>query len=396
MRSVPAAETRQFGYLAKSRIVFNVFTRVSWHNLRYDNDVTKAAAFFDLDKTIIATSTSAAFTKPLYDGGLVTRSDVVKTAAAHIQYLVGNADADATEKMRKQLSETATGWDVSRVKEIVNEAVTSHIDPYVYQEAVNLIAEHHELGHDVVIISASATELVEPVAKLLGADHFVGTVLTVEDGKYTGDIEFYAYGEAKAEAIRELAELYDYSLSDSYAYTDSVTDVPMLEAVGHGTVVNPDKALRVMASERGWDMARFQNPVTLRNSLAQRIANIPGHVANIPTHVSHIPTHVSHIPAHVANIPDHVASIPGRVATIPGAVKDSVKDNSKKYAAIAAGAAGAAAAGLAIARTIRRGGQNNQAKSAQPKTGQLKVVPPKLNSSKLDSPKVKAKGDNGK
>jgi len=333
--------------------------------VRYDGQVSKAAAFFDLDKTIIATSTSAAFTKPLYDGGLVTRGDVLKTAATHIQYLLGNADADATEKMRKQLSETATGWEVARVREIVNEAVASHIDPYVYEEAVNLIAEHHELGHDVVIISASGTDLVEPIAKLLGADHFVGTVLAVEDGKYTGDIEFYAYGEAKAEAIRELAELYNYSLADSYAYTDSVTDVPMLEAVGHGTVVNPDKALRVMATERGWDMARFQNPVTLRASLAQHVSHLPGHVANIPTHVSHIPN-------HVANLPHRVTTTADTVKDSALAVKDSVgntaRDNSRRLAVIAAGAAGAAAAGLAIARSIRK--SNN--------TGQIRVVTPQL------------------
>jgi len=312
--------------------------------------VSKAAAFFDLDKTIIATSTSAAFTKPLYEGGLVTKGDVIKTAAAHIHYILGNADADATEKMRKQLSETASGWDVNRVREIVDEAVEKYVDPYVYQEAVNLIAEHHELGHDVVIISASATELVEPIAKLLGADHFVATVLTVDEGKYTGEIEFYAYGEYKAEAMKELAERFDYSLAESYAYTDSITDVPMLEVVGHGTVVNPDRALRVLATENGWDMARFQHPITLRASLSQRVAALPGHVAHIPGHVANLPSHVANIPGHVANIPEHVAAIPGKVAPIT----EAVKVNAKRSAAIAAGAAGAAAAGIALAHSRRK------------------------------------------
>jgi len=353
--------------------------------------VSKAAAFFDLDKTIIATSTSAALTGPLYKGGLVSKGDVLKTAASHIQYLLGNADAEATEKLRKQLSETATGWEVEKVKAIVNEAVTSHIDPYVYQEAVDLIADHHELGHDVVIISASATELVEPIAKLLGADHFVGTVLTIEDGKYTGDIEFYAYGEFKADAIRELAELYDYDLENSYAYTDSVSDVPMLETVGHGTVVNPDRALRVLATEKGWDMVRFQNPVLLRTLLAKRVANIPdqvasipGHVANIPGHVANIPGHMANIPSHVANIPGHMANIPSHMATIPEHVAglptkvsgipeavrnkwpDAAKEGSKRKAAIAMGAAGATAAALAIAQLIR--------KSANSDNGPIEVI----------------------
>lgn len=148
----------------------------------------------------------------------------------------------------------------------------------------------------------------------------------------------------------------------------------MLEAVGHGTVVNPDRALRVMASERGWDMARFQNPVTLRASLAEHVSHIPGHVASIPGHVANIPGHVAHIPAHVANIPDHVASIPGKVSTIPDAVKAKLPD--KKMAAIAAGAAGAAAAGLAIAHTIRKGSAAGAAKvkAKGDPTGAIPVV----------------------
>ena len=294
-------------------------------------DVSKLAAFFDLDKTIIATSTAAAFTRPLYDGGIVSKSDVLKNAATQIQYLLGGADAESTERMRRQLSELASGWDVARVREIVNGAVAEHVDPFVYQEAVNLIAEHHELGHDVVIISASATEMVEPIAKLLGADHFVATVLTIRDGKYTGDIEFYAYGEFKAEAIQKMAQEFDYDLGESYAYSDSITDVPMLEAVGHGTVVNPDRNLRQLATERGWDMLRFANPVSLRDSITQKVATIPGHVAAIPS---------------------KVATIPSKVATIP----DTVRDNPKKTVAIAA--VGAAAAGLAIAHTLRRGGDS--------------------------------------
>ena len=320
-------------------------------------DVSKAAAFFDLDKTIIATSTSAAFTKPLYDGGIVTKGDVLKAAVTHLQYLLGGADAETTEKMRKQLSELATGWDVSRVREIVDEAVGAHVDPHVFQEAVNLIAEHHELGHDVVIISASATEFVEPIAKLLGADHFVATVLTIKDGKYTGDIEFYAYGEYKAEAINQMAKEFDYSLADSYAYTDSITDVPMLEAVGHGAVVNPDRALRQLATERGWDMLWFAQPVTLRSSLAQRVATIPGHVATIPGHVASIPGHLASIPGHAANIPAHVASIPAHVANLPSQVAKipgAVRDNPKRSAAIAGAAAGAAAAGVAIAHSLKK------------------------------------------
>ncbi len=226
--------------------------------------MSRVAAFFDLDKTIIATSASAALSRPFYQGGLVTRADVLRSAYAHFLFVVGSADADQTERMRKHLSDLATGWDVEKVKQIVAETVHDVIDPYVYAEAVDLIAEHHELGHDVVVVSASGAELVEPIAAMLGADHVVSTRMQVEDGKYTGGMEFYAYGENKAVAVRELAEKHGYDLERSYAYTDSVTDVPMLDAVGNGFVVNPDRNLRRLAAERGWGVLTFTRPVALR------------------------------------------------------------------------------------------------------------------------------------
>lgn len=229
--------------------------------------MTRVAAFFDLDKTIIATSASAALSRPFYEGGLVTRGDVLRSAYAHFLFVLGSADADQTERMRKHLSELATGWDVEKVRQIVAETVHEVIDPYVYAEAVDLIAEHHELGHDVVVVSASGAELVEPIAAVLGADHTIATRMLVADGKFTGDMEFYAYGENKAVAIRELAAKHGYDLERCYAYTDSVTDAPMLDAVGHGFAVNPDRTMRRLAAERGWGTLTFTRPVALRTAL---------------------------------------------------------------------------------------------------------------------------------
>jgi len=334
-------------------------------------NVSRVAAFFDLDKTIIATSTSAAFTRPLYDGGLVSRGDVVKTAVSHALYLMGGADAENTERLRKQLSELATGWEVDRVKEIVADGLASHIDPYVYQEALHLINEHHELGHDVVIISASVTEFVEPIAQMLGADHYVSSILGVEDGKYTGEISFYAYGEFKAEAIEELAQQYDYDLGRSYAYSDSVTDIPMLDAVGYGTVVNPDRSLRKLAAEHGWNQLNFVNPVSLKSTLGARARKLPQQFAATKDRIAALPERVAssrekHTEIRERRITegreDHggggakhssqpkTGSIPIVVSTITDAIPIVVKDNPKKSAAIAGGIA---AAGVAIAAASR-------------------------------------------
>ena len=167
--------------------------------------VARTAAFFDLDKTIIARSSSLAFSRPFYRGGLINRSAMLRSAYAQFVYVLGGADHDQMEKMRASMSELVTGWDVERVKEIVAETLHDLIDPMIYDEAAALIEQHKAEGRDIVIVSSSGTEVVEPIGELLGADDVVATRMVVADGRYTGEIEFYAYAENKAVAMRELA-----------------------------------------------------------------------------------------------------------------------------------------------------------------------------------------------
>jgi HAD superfamily hydrolase (TIGR01490 family) len=122
------------------------------------------------------------------------------------------------------------------------------------------VSGHREAGRDVIVVSASGHEVVDPIAALLGADTVIATQMVIADGRYTGDFAFYAYREAKAVRIRRLAAERGYELADSYAYSDSITDLPMLEAVGHPTAVNPDRALRRAAIQRGWPVLSFASP----------------------------------------------------------------------------------------------------------------------------------------
>jgi phosphoserine phosphatase len=156
-----------------------------------------------------------------------------------------------------------SGWDVQTVRDIVADTLHNIVEPLVYDEAVDLIEAHHAAGRDVIIVSTSGTEMVEPIGEMLGADHVVATRMEVADGKYTGNIRFYAYAENKAKAITDLARKRGYDLSGCYAYSDSVTDVHMLEVVGHPYAVNPDKDLRRIAKERGWPILVFERPVAL-------------------------------------------------------------------------------------------------------------------------------------
>jgi HAD superfamily hydrolase (TIGR01490 family) len=203
----------------------------------------RSAAFFDLDKTIIAKSSSLAFSKPFQAGGLITRGAMLRSAYAQFVYLVGGADHDQMEKIRAFMSQLVEGWDVDTVKEIVAETLHHVVDPIVYDEAVSLMEEHREIGRDVIVVSASGAEVVEPIGELLGADDVIASRLQIVDGKYTGEIEYYAYAGEKARAIEAMAAERGYDLEQCFAYSDSITDAPMLELVGHPYVVNPDKEL---------------------------------------------------------------------------------------------------------------------------------------------------------
>nr|WP_241998550.1 MULTISPECIES: HAD-IB family hydrolase [Kribbella] len=223
----------------------------------------RAAAFFDLDKTVIARSSTLAFSRPFYAGGLINRRTVLRSAYAQFVYLLGGADHDQMERMREYLSAMCTGWDVQTVRAIVADTLHHIVEPMIYDEAVTLIEQHHAAGRDVVIVSSSGSEVVEPIGEMLGADKVIATRMVVADGKYTGEIEQYAYGPHKATAITALAAAEGYDLQGSYAYSDSITDEPMLAAVGHPFAVNPDRALRRLAISRDWPVLDFTRPVAL-------------------------------------------------------------------------------------------------------------------------------------
>ena len=228
----------------------------------------REAAFFDLDKTIIAKSSTLAFSKPFQAGGLISRKALLRSVYSQFVYVVGGADHDQMEKMRRFMSELVTGWDVDTVRDIVADTLHNVVDPLVYDEAVQLIEDHHAAGREVVIVSTSGAEVVEPIGEMLGADHVVATRMGVDEaGRYSGEIVYYAYAEEKANAIRALAEEHGYDLAECYAYSDSATDVPMLEAVGHPHAVNPDKELRRTAAANGWPILVFSKPVALRSQL---------------------------------------------------------------------------------------------------------------------------------
>jgi HAD superfamily hydrolase (TIGR01490 family) len=227
------------------------------------------AAFFDLDKTVISKSSSLALSRPFFRAGLVTRSQLLRGIYAQIVYLMLGADEKRMDRAKDGLLALTKGWDREEVEEVVRQALENVLDPYIYQEALDLIALHRALGRQAFIVSSSPEEVVRPLAERLGVDGIVATRAESVDGRYTGKLEFYCYREQKAEAIRRLAEEQGIDLQGSYAYSDSITDRPMLEAVGNPVAVNPDRELRRLAQQRGWNVRDFRRPVRLRHRLAE-------------------------------------------------------------------------------------------------------------------------------
>ncbi len=230
------------------------------------------AAFFDLDKTVIARSSTLVLGRPLMKEGMIPRAMLIKGLYAQLVYQLVGADEAKMDKMREALLELTKGWEKDRLEALIRDTVTELLEPMIYAEALGLIGEHRAAGRRVYIVSSSGEEIVRPLARMLGVPHDIATRAEVDaDGRYTGKLDFYCYGDNKAVAMREHAERYGIDLDRSFAYSDSATDLPMLEAVGNPHAVNPDKELRAVAVERDWPILHFEHPVSLR----RRIANAP-------------------------------------------------------------------------------------------------------------------------
>jgi len=235
------------------------------------------AAFFDLDKTVVAKSSTLAFTGKLYKAGMLGRRTLLRAAISQLMYVTFGADEDQLANTRDAMLRLTKGWDKTEVEKLVEEALEEVVAPLVYAEALFLIDEHMREGRQVYIISASPEEVVRPLARYIGVENVIATKAKVDEyGCYTGEVDVYTYGPAKALAVQAVADAEGISLQGSYAYSDSATDQPLLELVGNPVVVNPEKELREVAEERGWPILDFKRQVSLTKRLARPVPLISG------------------------------------------------------------------------------------------------------------------------
>lgn len=211
------------------------------------------AAFFDLDGTLIPGSANIPLAKAAFRHGFVSPGDLAKDLRNGLSFLLKGASDERSAEVRDRILRAVSGHPAAKVEALgahfIDDLVAS-IRPPMQQT----LDRHARLGHDRVVISASPTEIVSRLAHTAGLEHGIGTTAARDErGVYTGELEGpFCYGEGKVAVMTALATEQGYDLADCYAYTDSASDLPMLEAVGHPVAVNPEPELREIAESRDW------------------------------------------------------------------------------------------------------------------------------------------------
>jgi HAD superfamily hydrolase (TIGR01490 family) len=216
------------------------------------------AAFFDLDRTLIRRSSALALAGPLRRRGLISHGTFVRAALWQLLFAARGANAEAVRRVAEDGMKVLNGFPVAEMQALVAEAMEPVLKPLVYAEPLALVQRHRERGEPVYIVSATLQEIIDGLAAELGFDGALGSTGEVVDGAFTGKVVRALHHEAKADCVRELAAREGIDLAASTAYSDSHSDLPFLEAVGHAVAVNPDRALRRSAAERGWPVLEFR------------------------------------------------------------------------------------------------------------------------------------------
>ncbi|MGE5183890.1 MAG: HAD family hydrolase [Acidobacteriota bacterium] len=210
------------------------------------------AAFFDIDGTLLSVNTAPLYARYLRRHGRARRRDLVRTALYLLQYRLNLLDID---RAIERASVFIAGQREDEITAFCEQWYREMVRAYLVPEMLTLIEQHRCAGHELVLLSSSTNYLAEPLARELDVAHMLVTRLEVVDGRFTGrPITPVCYGPGKVHWATEFARSHDVDLGQSFFYTDSVTDVPVLELVGNPRVVNPDRLLRRLAKKRGWEI----------------------------------------------------------------------------------------------------------------------------------------------
>jgi HAD superfamily hydrolase (TIGR01490 family) len=217
------------------------------------------AAFFDLDKTLMAGSSGMVFARVANRKGFVPRGQLAKWGFDHLRYRLRGSSDEQTNAVLEVAKRIFAEMPEREVERMAPE-VLAGILPRIYPPMLDEVHLHQDEGRATFIVSAAGNDLVKTLAAVLGMEGGIGTRWAVgTDGKYTGEMDGpFVYGNGKVEAMRQFADRHDIDMDASYAYSDSASDLPMLRSVGHAVVVNPDGPLLEIARQEGWRVMRFE------------------------------------------------------------------------------------------------------------------------------------------
>jgi HAD superfamily hydrolase (TIGR01490 family) len=217
------------------------------------NGRRRAAAFFDLDKTLMAGSSGIFFARAAYETGMISRGRLARDAYENLRFRLRGSTDDRADDVRKRVGEMIAGAYVRDLQRL-SPRVLAGVLPRLYPQMLARAYAHQDAGLPVYILTAASQEMADLLAHVLAFDGGLGSRSEIVDGRYTGrPAGPFNYREGKVISMRELAEREDIDLSMSYAYSDSESDLPMLRVVGHPVVVNPDSDLRRIAAAEGWE-----------------------------------------------------------------------------------------------------------------------------------------------
>jgi HAD superfamily hydrolase (TIGR01490 family) len=225
------------------------------------------ASFFDLDKTLIPGSSLFLLARGMYARDYYRVRDLLRFGWRQLAFRMSGESVKGLESTRTSTLDFVAGRPVSELQEMGREIAEERILPRVYEGITHVIDHHRNAGDLTYLCTASPIELADLIADSLGMTGALGTRAEVENGRYTGRLspDGVLHGEAKAAAVVALAERYDIDLAESYAYSDSINDLPLMELVGHAIAVNPDTDLKRAARTMGWPVyeLRTRRPLLL-------------------------------------------------------------------------------------------------------------------------------------
>ncbi len=217
----------------------------------------RSAAFFDLDRTLISGSSLYTFGHAAWRNGMVSTGQLLSDLKNAVAFRFTGSTDDSAARVRDRVLDAITGATVEELTRLGDQVIPRLVDD-VRREAQGFLELHREAGRDTYMVTASPIEIVQPLADELDMTGAIATVAEIVDGVYSGELsEPFCYGPGKAEGIAKLAAEQDYDLALCYSYSDSVSDLPMLELVGHPVAVNPDRELERIARARSWPIVEF-------------------------------------------------------------------------------------------------------------------------------------------